>query len=82
MDPPPFVIFESFGESAQVLTLYFWVELAPAVAAMRVARGVLDLLPPGLTTGKPQDVAEAIRLADTADHPASSIAPKYEKTPR
>ena len=33
-DPPPFVIFESFGDSAQVLTLYFWVELAPAVAAM------------------------------------------------
>lgn len=43
-DPPPFVIFESFGESAQVLTLYFWVELAPAVAAMRVASDLRFML--------------------------------------
>ena len=43
-DPPPFVIFESFGDSAQVLTLYFWVELAPAVAAMRVASDLRFML--------------------------------------
>jgi len=49
------------------------------VAAMRVARGMLDLLPPSLTTGKPDDIAEAIRLADTAEHPASRVAPKYER---
>ena len=43
-DPPPFVIFENFGDSAQVLTLYFWVELAPAVAAMRVASDLRFML--------------------------------------
>ncbi len=52
------------------------------VAAMRVARGMIDLLPPSLTTGKPHDIAEAVRLADTADHPASRVAPKYERAPR
>jgi len=43
-DPAPFVIFESFGDSAQVLTLYFWVELTPAVAAMRVASDLRFML--------------------------------------
>jgi len=36
-DPAPNVVFEDFGDSAQVLTLYFWVELSPKVNAMQVA---------------------------------------------
>ncbi len=43
-EPAPFVIFESFGDSAQVLTLYFWVELTPTVVAMRVASDLRFML--------------------------------------
>jgi len=36
-DPPPYVLFEDFGDNAQTLGLYFWVELAPRVSAAQVA---------------------------------------------
>ena len=39
--------------------------------------GIIGALPDSLV-GKPAEVAEAVRLADTADHPASHIKPEYE----
>ncbi len=36
-DPAPTVLFEDFGDNAQVLALYFWVELGPKVGAAQVA---------------------------------------------
>ena len=36
-DPPPQVLFEDFGDSAQMLTLYFWVEVSDKVSATQVA---------------------------------------------
>ena len=36
-EPAPQVLFEDFGDSAQVLTLYFWVELSDKVSAAQVA---------------------------------------------
>ena len=36
-DPAPTVMFEDFGDNAQVLALYFWVELGPKVGAAQVA---------------------------------------------
>ncbi len=46
------------------------------VAAARVLRG---FIPVGLAGGKPEHVAEAVRIADTVDHPASHIKPAYER---
>lgn len=43
-DPAPFVLFEDFGESAQVLTLYFWVDAKASVPAMRVASDLRFML--------------------------------------
>lgn len=43
-DPAPFVLFEDFGESAQVLTLYFWVDVKASVPAMRVASDLRFML--------------------------------------
>ena len=36
-DPPPYVLFEDFGDNAQTLGLYFWVELGTRVSAAQVA---------------------------------------------
>jgi small-conductance mechanosensitive channel len=36
-DPPPYVLFEDFGDNAQLLALHFWVELGPRVSAVMVA---------------------------------------------
>jgi len=36
-DPPPYVLFEDFGDNAQTLALYFWVELSARVSAAQVA---------------------------------------------
>ena len=36
-NPAPQVLFEEFGDSAQVLTLYFWVELSDKVGGAQVA---------------------------------------------
>ncbi len=36
-NPAPLVLFEEFGDSAQILTLYFWVELSDKVGGAQVA---------------------------------------------
>ena len=36
-DPAPYVLFEDFGDNAQMLALHFWVELGPRVSAALVA---------------------------------------------
>jgi small-conductance mechanosensitive channel len=36
-NPAPQVLFEDFGDSAQILTLYFWVELSEKVGGAQVA---------------------------------------------
>jgi small-conductance mechanosensitive channel len=36
-NPAPQVLFEDFGDSAQILTLYFWVELSDKVGGAQVA---------------------------------------------
>ena len=36
-DPSPYVLFEDFGDNAQMLALHFWVELGPRVSAALVA---------------------------------------------
>lgn len=36
-DPAPYVIFEDFADSAQLLVLHFWVELGPKVSGTQVA---------------------------------------------
>jgi small-conductance mechanosensitive channel len=36
-NPPPQVLFEEFADSAQILALYFWVELTDKVSATQVA---------------------------------------------
>ena len=71
-DPAPFVVFEDFGESAQVLTLYFWVELRPQVSPLRVAsdlRFMLEkqLAEAGISIAFPQrelrvDTSRALRV--------------------
>ena len=71
-DPAPFVVFEDFGDSAQVLTLYFWVELRPQVSALRVAsdlRFMLEkqLAEAGISIAFPQrelrvDTSRALRV--------------------
>lgn len=35
-EPAPEVLFEDFGDSAQMLALYFWVDLGPNVSGVRV----------------------------------------------
>ena len=71
-DPAPFVAFEDFGDSAQVLTLYFWIELKPQVSALRVAsdlRFMLEkqLAEAGISIAFPQrelrvDTSRALRV--------------------
>jgi small-conductance mechanosensitive channel len=58
-NPPPQVLFEEFAESAQILTLYFWVELSDKVSATQVAsdlRFMIDkrLADEGITVAFPQ----------------------------
>jgi len=48
-DPAPFVLFEDFGESAQVLTVYFWVDVKASVPATRVASDLRFMLEKQLT---------------------------------
>jgi small-conductance mechanosensitive channel len=36
-NPPPQVLFDEFGESAQILTLYFWVEVSDKISSTQVA---------------------------------------------
>ncbi len=58
-NPAPQVLFEEFGESAKVLTLYFWVELSDKVSATQVAsdlRFIIDkqLAEDGIAIAFPQ----------------------------
>ena len=58
-DPPPQVLFEDFGDSAQILTLYFWVEVSDKVGATQVAsdlRFIIDkrLAEDGIVIAFPQ----------------------------
>ena len=58
-NPAPQVLFEDFGDSAQVLTLYFWVELSDKVNAAQVAsdlRFIIDkrLAEAGIVVAFPQ----------------------------
>jgi small-conductance mechanosensitive channel len=34
--PPPFVLFEDFGDNALVFALYFWIEMGPGVSSPAV----------------------------------------------
>ena len=57
--PAPLVLFEDFGDSAQLLTLYFWVELSDKVNAAQVAsdlRFIIDkrLAEAGIVVAFPQ----------------------------
>jgi small-conductance mechanosensitive channel len=71
-NPPPQVLFEDFGDSAQVLTLYFWVELSDKVNAPQVAsdlRFIIDkrLAEAGIVVAFPQrelrfDAARPIKV--------------------
>ena len=36
-NPPPQVLFEDFADSAQILTLYFWVEVSDKISSSQVA---------------------------------------------
>ena len=58
-NPAPLVLFEDFGDSAQLLTLYFWVELSDKVSAAQVAsdlRFIIDkrLAEAGIVVAFPQ----------------------------
>ena len=58
-NPAPLVLFEDFGDSAQVLTLYFWVELSDKVNGAQVAsdlRFIIDkrLAEAGIVVAFPQ----------------------------
>jgi NAD(P)-dependent dehydrogenase (short-subunit alcohol dehydrogenase family) len=48
------------------------------IVPMRGARGLINALPDKLA-GSPEDVAEAVRLADTTDHHTAKIADKYQR---
>jgi len=71
-NPAPLVLFEDFGDSAQVLTLYFWVELSDKVNAPQVAsdlRFIIDkrLAEAGIVVAFPQrelrfDAARPIKV--------------------
>ncbi|MET0682107.1 MAG: mechanosensitive ion channel domain-containing protein [Casimicrobiaceae bacterium] len=71
-NPAPQVLFEDFGDSAQVLTLYFWVELSDKVSAAQVAsdlRFIIDkrLAEAGIVVAFPQrevrfDAARPIKV--------------------
>ena len=43
-DPPPFVIFEEFGDSALVFSLYFWVSLESSTSSLVVASDVRHMI--------------------------------------
>lgn len=83
-DPAPFVAFDDFGESAQVLTLYFWVELRPQVSPLRVAsdlRFMLEkqLAEAGISIAFPQrelrvDTSRALRVEVAAPSGKTSEA--------
>ena len=58
-NPPPQVLFEEFTDSAQILTLYFWVEVSEKVSATQVAsdlRFIIDkrLADEGIVIAAPQ----------------------------
>ena len=71
-NPAPQVLFEDFGDSAQVLTLYFWVELSDKVSGAQVAsdlRFIIDkrLAEAGIVVAFPQrevrfDAARPIKV--------------------
>jgi len=65
---------------AGVLSRAKHVQAPSWVAGLRRARGLLDLIPTRFTAGNKAQIAEMVRLADTAAHPASKIADKYAKT--
>ena len=60
-----------------VLTRAKRVQAPDWVTAMRGARGIIGALPDSLV-GRPDEVAEAVRLADSTDHPTAHIKPEYE----
>jgi len=78
-DPPPQVLFEDFGDSAQVLTLYFWVEVSDKIGATQVAsdlRFMIDkrLADDGIVIAFPQrdvrvDPSRPIRIEMIAGAP-------------
>jgi small-conductance mechanosensitive channel len=83
-NPPPQVLFEDFADSAQILTLYFWVELSDKVSATQVAsdlRFMIDkrFADEGIAIAFPQrdvrvDPSRPIRVEMIA--PAASDAPR------
>ena len=83
-NPAPQVLFEEFGDSAQLLTLYFWVELSDKVSASQVAsdlRFIIDktLNEAGIAIAFPQrdvrfDGTRPIRVQVIADTPAGAAA--------
>ncbi len=43
-DPPPFVIFEEFGDSALLFSLYFWVSLESSTSSLVIASDVRHMI--------------------------------------
>jgi small-conductance mechanosensitive channel len=83
-NPAPQVLFEEFAESAQILALYFWVELSDKVSATQVAsdlRFMIDrrFTDDGIAIAFPQrdvriDASRPIRVEMVA--PLASDAPR------
>jgi small-conductance mechanosensitive channel len=88
-NPPPQVLFEEFADSAQILTLYFWVELSDKVSATQVAsdlRFMIDkrFTEEGISIAFPQrdvrvDPARPIRVEMIA--PSAAEASKAPPAP-
>ena len=46
-NPPPQVLFEDFADSAQILTLYFWVEVSDKISSSQVASDLRFMIDKG-----------------------------------
>ena len=81
-NPAPQVLFEDFGDSAQMLTLYFWVELSDKVGGAQVAsdlRFIIEkrLAEAGIVIASPKrdvrfDGAQPIKVEVVAGAPAAA----------
>ena len=83
-NPPPQVLFEEFAESAQILVLYFWVELSDKVSATQVAsdlRFMIDkrFADEGITIAFPQ---RELRIDATRPIRVEMVAPLAADVPR
>ena len=82
--PPPQVLFEEFADSAQILALYFWVEISDKVSASQVAsdlRFMLDkrFADEGIAIAFPQ---RDVRVDPTRPIRVEMIAPSTEGAPK